>query len=96
MSALNNLRKKGTILTLGEDELLAEMVRSYPYFYDKTWKEHKEQKNKSLKPKKETIVLRPIILFKHSIPSPRVKCISPALHIICVIQNCLNLGPKLK
>ena len=30
MSALINLRKKGTILTLGEGELLAEMVRSYP------------------------------------------------------------------
>ena len=57
MSALNILRKKGTILALGEDELLAEMVRSYPCFYDKTWKEHKERKNMSLKRKKETIVL---------------------------------------
>ena len=37
MSALNNLRKKETFLTLGEDELLAEMVRNYPFFYDKTW-----------------------------------------------------------
>ena len=36
MSALNNLRKKGTILTLGENELLAEMVRNYPCFYDKS------------------------------------------------------------
>ena len=36
MSALNNLRKKGTFLTLGEDEFLAEMVRRYPCFYDKT------------------------------------------------------------
>ena len=36
MSALNNLRKKETFLTLGEDELLAEMVRNYPFFYDKT------------------------------------------------------------
>ena len=35
MSALNNLRIKGTILTLGEDELLVEMVRSYPCFYNK-------------------------------------------------------------
>ena len=34
MSALNNLRKKGTILTLRENELLVEMVRSYPCFYD--------------------------------------------------------------
>ena len=41
MSALNNLRKKGTSLTLGEDELLAERVRSYPCPYDKTYKEHK-------------------------------------------------------
>ena len=36
MIALYNLRKKRTILTLGEDELLAEMVRSYPCFHDKT------------------------------------------------------------
>ena len=43
MSALNNLRKKGTSLTLGEDELLAETVGSYPYFYDKTFKEEKEK-----------------------------------------------------
>ena len=57
MSALNNLRKKGNFLTLGEDELLAEMVRIYPRFYDKTWKEHKERKNKLLKCKKQTIVL---------------------------------------
>ena len=38
MSALNNLRKKGTSLTLGEDELLAKRVRSYPCLYDKTAK----------------------------------------------------------
>ena len=38
MIASNNLRKKGTFLTLREDELLDEMVRSYPCFYDKTWK----------------------------------------------------------
>ena len=56
MSALNNLRKKGHFLTLGEDELLAEMVRIYPRFNDKTWKERKERKNKSLKCKKQAIV----------------------------------------
>ena len=42
MSVLNNLRKKGISLTLGEDELLAETVGSYSYLYDKTLKEHKE------------------------------------------------------
>ena len=41
MSALTNLRKKGTSLTLGEDELLAERVRSYPCLNDKICKEHK-------------------------------------------------------
>ena len=41
MSALNDLRKKGTSLPLGEDELLAESVRSYPCLYDKICKEHK-------------------------------------------------------
>ena len=30
MSALNNLRKKGTSLTLGKNEHLAERVESYP------------------------------------------------------------------
>ena len=30
MSALNNLKEKGTSLTLGEDELFAEKVRSCP------------------------------------------------------------------
>ena len=40
MSALNNLSKKGTSLTLGEDELLAETVGN---LYDKTFKEHKEK-----------------------------------------------------
>ena len=39
MSALNNLRKKETSLTLGDDLLLAERVGSY----DKTFKEHKEK-----------------------------------------------------
>ena len=38
MSALNNLRKKGISLTLGEVELLAERVRNYPCLYDKTCK----------------------------------------------------------
>ena len=36
MSALNNLGKKGTILTLGEGEFLAEIVTGYPCFYNKT------------------------------------------------------------
>ena len=53
---LNNLRKKGTPLTLGENKPLAERVRTYPCFYDETCKEHKEYKNKGLKRKKETIV----------------------------------------
>ena len=39
MSALNNLRKKETSLTLGDDLLLAERVGSY----NKTFKEHKEK-----------------------------------------------------
>ena len=43
MSALNNLRKKETSPTLGEDEHLAERVGSYPYLYDKTFEEHKEK-----------------------------------------------------
>ena len=43
MSALNNFRKKGTSLTLGQDELLPERVESYPYLYDKAFKEHKEK-----------------------------------------------------
>ena len=43
MNALNNLRKKDTSLTLGEDEILAEKVGSYPYLYDKTFKEYKEK-----------------------------------------------------
>ena len=42
MSALNSLRKKGTSLTLGEDELPAERVRSYLCLYNKTCKEHTE------------------------------------------------------
>ena len=60
MSALNNLREKGTSLTMGENELLAERVRSYPRLYDKTCKEHKEGKNKGLKRKRETMVSWPI------------------------------------
>ena len=43
MSAWNNLRKKGTSLTLAEDQLLAEKVGSYSYLYDKTLKDHKEK-----------------------------------------------------
>ena len=43
MNTLNNLRKKRTSLTLGEDELLAERLRCYPCLYDKTCKEHKEK-----------------------------------------------------
>ena len=42
MSALNSLRKKGTSLTLGEDELPAERVRSYLCLCNKTCKEHTE------------------------------------------------------
>ena len=42
MSALNNLRKKGTSLTLGKNEHLAERVESYPYLNDKTFEKHKE------------------------------------------------------
>ena len=42
MMTLNNLRKKGTPLTLGENKPLAERVRTYPCFYDETFKEHKE------------------------------------------------------
>ena len=42
-STLNILRKKGTSLTLGEDELLAERVASYPCLYEKICKEHKEK-----------------------------------------------------
>ena len=42
-SALNNLRKKETSLTLEKDERIAERVRSYPFLYDKTRKEHKEK-----------------------------------------------------
>ena len=38
INALNNLRKKGTSLTLKEDELLAEEASSYPCLYDKTCK----------------------------------------------------------
>ena len=37
---LINLRKKETSLTLQEDELLAERVRSYLCLYKKTFKEH--------------------------------------------------------
>ena len=40
MSALNNLKKKETFITLGEDELLAERVESPLYHYDKTFAEH--------------------------------------------------------
>ena len=56
MTVLNKLRKKETPPTLGENELLAERMRSYPCLYDKTYKEHRERKNKGLKRKKETIV----------------------------------------
>ena len=52
MSALNNLRKKGTVLTLEEDEHLAEMVRTYLWFYNKTWKENKERKNEVIETQK--------------------------------------------
>ena len=87
MSALNNLRKKGTPLTLGENKLLAEMVRSNPCLYDKTCKEHKGRKNKALKRKKRSNSIVADKLFKPSMHSPNVKCISPTLHIICAIKN---------
>ena len=57
MSALDNLRKKGTILTLGEDELPPEIVRSYLCFYDKTGKEHKETKNQVMETQKRNNVI---------------------------------------
>ena len=41
MSALNNLRKNGTSLTLREDELLAERVGNYLYLHDKTFEDLK-------------------------------------------------------
>ena len=44
--------------------------------------------------KKETIAPWPIILFKHSIPSVNVKCISPAF-IICIITK-IKFWAKLK
>ena len=89
MSALNNLRKKRVPLTLGESKLLVEMVRSYPYFYDKTCKEHKEQKMackalKCLKRNNSVVADKP---FKPSMLSPNVKCILRALQIICAIKN---------
>ena len=87
ISALNNLRKKETSLTLRENMLHAERVRSYPCFYNKTCKEHKERRNKAFNRKKETVSRLIIILFKHSMPSPNVKRISLALHILCVIKN---------
>ena len=43
MSDINNLRKKGTLLTLEEDEFPAERVGSYPHFYDETFKELNEK-----------------------------------------------------
>ena len=43
MSALNNLRKKGTSPVMEEDENLPERVRSFPCLYDKTCKEHNEK-----------------------------------------------------
>ena len=43
ISALNSLRKKGTSLTPGENEVPAERVGSYPYLYDKTFKNIKKR-----------------------------------------------------
>ena len=83
ISALNYLSKKRTSLSLGEDELLAERVRSYPCFYDKTCKEHKDQKHKALKGKQETIISWPIILFKHSMPSPNEKNFAGPAYYMC-------------
>ena len=81
MSALNNLRKKGTPLTLGENQLLAEMVRSYPCLYDKTNREHKKRKSKALKRKKRNASIVADKPFKPSMPSRNMKCISPALYV---------------
>ena len=50
MTALNNLRKKRNFLTLGEDELLAEMVRSYPCFYDLAFVNYRNLLERSCKP----------------------------------------------
>ena len=47
MSSLNYLRKRGASPTLEEDELLAERVKSYPCFYDKTCKEHQKRTQKT-------------------------------------------------
>ena len=94
MSALNNLRRKGIFLTQGGDELLAEMVRINTCFHDKTSKEYREWKKKSLKRKNETIVSWPIIISKHSMPFPNVKYISLALYIVCVIKKWLHFGPN--
>ena len=43
INALNNLRKKETSLTPREGELLVERLGSFPYLYDKTFKELKEK-----------------------------------------------------
>ena len=55
-SALNNLRKKGTSLTLGNDQLLAEKVRIYPCLYSKTSKitQRKEWQNEKVKKDKNS------------------------------------------
>ena len=51
MSVLNNLRKKGTVLTLGEGELLSEMAKSYPCFYDKNLKRTQRTKKQVIETK---------------------------------------------
>ena len=79
MSALNNLKKKGTILTLGDSKWW-EAILAFATKPEKAKASHWNAK-------KEAIVLWSIILFKHSMPYPSVKCISPALNIICVIKN---------
>ena len=38
-----NIRKKNGSLSLNEDELLSEKVRSYPCLYDRSSKSHKEK-----------------------------------------------------
>ena len=40
---MSNIRKTNVSLSLNEDELLSEKVRSYPCLYDKSSKSYKEK-----------------------------------------------------
>ena len=55
MSTLDNLSKKGTSITLGEDELLPERMRSYPCLYDKICKQRKESTETQKRNKKAVV-----------------------------------------